>query len=297
MNLLARLPRAIFAVVLCCAALLPALAWGQAAVPPLSAQVTDLTRTLSASEIAALEQKLAAFEARKGSQIAVLLLPSTQPQSIEQFGIRVAEQWKLGRKGIDDGVIVLIARDDRTLRIEVGRGLEGVVPDAIAKRIISEDMLPFFKQGNFNAGINAGVDRLIGVIDGESLPPPRASARGQGASSGFDLGSALAWGAMLVVFVGGILRAIFGRFFGSVATGGIAGTLAYFLGASLVGGAIMGVIIFVLSLIGAQSLNSGGGRRGGHWDGGWRGGGWNSGGGGWSGGGGGFGGGGASGRW
>lgn len=284
-----RLPRALLAAVLFWLSLLAsASAWAQVAVPPLQARVTDLTRTLSPADITALEQKLAAFEQRKGSQIAVLITPTTQPETIEQYAIRVAEQWKLGRKGVDDGVLVLVAMNDRGLRIEVGRGLEGVLPDAAAKRIISDTMAPLFKQGNFAGGINAGVDRMIRVVDGEPLPPPRPENRG--ASQQFDLGSALVWGALLVLFVGGILRRMFGRFFGSAITGGVAGTAASFLGAGVAGGAVLGFVVFFVSLIGLANLARGGG--------GWSsgGGGW-GGGGGWSGGGGDFGGGGASGNW
>lgn len=289
-----KLPRALLAAVLfLCSLLTGAAAWAQLAVPALQARVTDLTRTLSAGELAALDQKLAAFEQRKGSQIAVLLVPGTQPESIEQYAIRVAENWKLGRKGVDDGALLLVAKNDRALRIEVGRGLEGVLPDAVAKRIVSDTIVPLFKQNDFYGGINAGIERMMRVIDGEPLPPPRSASRG--ATDRFDFGGALVWGAMLVIFVGGILRAIFGRFLGSAVTGGVAGWAAFALGAGLAGGAILGVIVFVLSLIGLTSPGRGGGwtNRGG----GWGGGGWRSGGGGWSGGGGDFGGGGASGRW
>ncbi len=136
-------------------------------------RVTDLTGTLSANEAAQLEQKLAAFEAKKGSQIAVLIVPTTQPETIEQYSIRVADAWKLGRKGIDDGAVLLIAKQDRTVRIEVGYGLEGVLPDAIAKRIIEETIVPKLRQGNFAGAIDAGIDKMIGVIQGEPLPPPQ----------------------------------------------------------------------------------------------------------------------------
>lgn len=146
------------------------LALADVAVPPLKARVTDLTGTLSAQQLATIEQNLAAFEKRKGSQIAVLIVPTTQPEAVEQYAVRVEEQWKLGRKGTDDGVLLLIAKDDRRLRIEVGYGLEGVLPDSIAKRIIEDDITPRFKQGDFYGGISAGVDRLIRKIDGEPLP-------------------------------------------------------------------------------------------------------------------------------
>ena len=138
--------------------------------------MTDLTETLTPDQTAKLEQKLAAFEARKGSQIAVLIVPTTQPEAIEQYSIRVAEQWKLGRKGVDDGALLLVAKDDRALRIEVGYGLEGALPDAIAKRIIEDIIVPRFKTGDFYGGIDAGVDAMIKVVDGEPLPPPQPVA-------------------------------------------------------------------------------------------------------------------------
>ena len=152
----------------------------QVAVPPLRARVTDLTSTLTREQQAGLEQRLAQFEANKGAQIGVLILPTTQPETIEEFAVRVQEQWKLGRKGIDDGVLLVVATEDRTLRIEVGYGLEGVIPDAIAKRIIEEDIVPQFRQGDFYSGISAGVSRVMSLIQGEPLPPveTRQSASG-----------------------------------------------------------------------------------------------------------------------
>ena len=284
-----KLPRLLLAAVLFFTA---PTATADVAVPPLQTRVTDLTATLSADQAATLEAKLAAFEKRKGSQLAVLLLPTTQPETIEQYAIRVAEQWKLGRKGVDDGALLLIAKDDRKLRIEVGRGLEGVLPDAYSKRIIIDDIAPAFKRGDFYGGINAGVDRMIKLVDGEPLPPPSSASPNRGASSQFDIGGALVWGAILVLFVGGMLRRLFGRFFGSLFTGGIAGGAAFALGAGIAGGAFLGVVVFVISLIGLARLGSGSGY-GGYGGGG----GWGGGGGGWSGGGGDFGGGGASGNW
>ena len=141
-------------------------------IPSLTSHVTDLTATLSASEITQLEQKLAAFEKARGSQVALLIVPTTQPETIEQYALRVAETWKPGRKGIDDGILLLIAKNDRTLRIEVGYGVEGVLPDAMAKRIIAEIIVPQFKSGNFVAGIDAGIEAILGLIKGESLPLP-----------------------------------------------------------------------------------------------------------------------------
>ncbi|MFN7088106.1 MAG: TPM domain-containing protein, partial [Burkholderiales bacterium] len=151
-------------------------AWAQVAVPDLVRRVTDLTATLSAEQIATLENQLAAFEARNGSQIAVLILPTTAPEDIAQFGIRVAERWKIGRARIDDGVILIVAKDDRKLRLEVGYGLEGAIPDAVAKRVIAETITPYFKAGDIYGGIEAGVTQLMRVIEGEPLPPPAPGA-------------------------------------------------------------------------------------------------------------------------
>lgn len=281
MDRFAKLPRIIFAVVFIFAALIfPAFA-ADVAVPDLKARVTDLTSTLTAEQRAALESKLAAFEQRKGSQLAVLLVPTTQPETVEQYSIRVVEQWKIGRKGVDDGVLLLIAKNDRKLRIEVGRGLEGVIPDAIAKRIIDEYIAVEFKKGDFNAGINAGVDRMIKLVDGEPLPAPTAKSRGT--SSKFSIDDWIGYSAILLIIFGSILRAIFGRVLGSLITGIVAGGLALFLGVGILGSLIISIVIFILAFIGIASGGRGGG------------GGYSSGG--YSGGGGSFGGGGASGSW
>ena len=261
----------------------------EVAVPPLTARVTDLAAALTPGQRSALERRLAEFEQRKGAQIAVLLVPTTAPEAIEQYAIRVAEAWKLGRKGVDDGALLLVAKDDRALRIEVGYGLEGVVPDAIAKRVIDEVIVPFFKRGDFYGGIEAGAAQLIRLVDGEPLPPP--AARDPGWNSIFDMLPLL----FIAVFVGGgILRALLGRLVGASVAGGIVGVAAWImLGLGIA--VAVGLVAFVLVLI--MGFNVGGGRRGhGGWGSGIGGGGW-SGGGGFSGGGGGFGGGGASGRW
>lgn len=152
----------------------PVEAQDEVPVPRLERRVTDLTGTLTDGERSALEQKLAAFERRKGSQIAVLIVPTTGPETIEQFGIRVAEAWRLGREGVDDGVLFLVAKEDRVLRLEVGYGLEGALPDATANRIVEDIVVPLFRVGDFDGGVNAGVDAMIGVIDGEPLPEPEA---------------------------------------------------------------------------------------------------------------------------
>jgi len=282
------LPRALLA-----AALLfpPAYTAAEIAVPPLKARVTDLTATLTSDQRAALERKLAALEARKGSQVAVLLVPTTQPETVEQYAIRVFDQWKLGRKGTDDGVLLLVAKNDRKLRIEVGYGLEGAIPDAIARRVMDEDIVPLFKQGNFYGGISAGTDRVSKLIEGESMPPPRRTAApGSGWST-----ETLFIGFIILTMVSQLLHSLLGRFLGAGVAGVAAGIVGYVL-AGLAAAAIIGLIAFVISLfIGATGRQGRGWSSGGNWSSG--GGSWSSGGGGFSGGGGSSGGGGASGGW
>ena len=174
----------LLAIVLCWAA----VAVAQVPVPPPGGRVTDQTATLTGEQKSALEQILRSFEDRKGSQVAVLIVPTTAPESIEQYALRVAEQWKPGRKNVDDGALLVVAKDDRTLRIEVGYGLEGALTDAACKRIISEIIVPRFRQGDFYGGITAGVDRILRVIDGEPLPKPEGKTHprdsaGSGSSS------------------------------------------------------------------------------------------------------------------
>jgi uncharacterized protein len=256
-------------------------AWAQVAVPELSRRVTDLTSTLDATQVAALENKLAAYEAQQGSQIAVLMVPTTQPEDIAQFGIRVAEQWKIGREKIDDGVILIVAKDDRKLRLEVGYGLEGAIPDAIAKRVIAETITPYFKTGDYYGGIDAGVTQLMRLIEGEQLPPPRAT------DGGGDEGS------LVLLVVGGLVAGwLLSILMSRPAAGGVAA-----LGSGAVGAMLLGlspVLLFIAVFVFAGV--AGGFRHGGGWSSGGGGGGF-GGGGSWGGGGGGFGGGGASGSW
>lgn len=264
--------------------LLPLTAQAEIAVPPLAGRVIDLTGTLTAEQRAALESRLQQFEAQKGSQIAVLMVPTTQPEDIAQYSIRVVDQWKLGRKKVDDGVLLLIAKDDHALRIEVGYGLEGVLPDVIAKRIVADDIAPHFKQGNFYDGIVAGVTRIISVIQGEPLPAPQAAVNSSGISALEHYFPFLLFGALIG---GAILRSLLGTLPGALVNGGLISFVVFLLGGSLLFAALLGFMAFVFAL--------GGGRRWGGGGGGYSGGGF--GGGGFSGGGGGFGGGGASGRW
>lgn len=256
-------------------------AWAQVAVPELSRRVTDMTATLTTEQIASLESKLATFEAHKGSQLALLIVPTTEPEDIAQFGIRVADRWKIGREKIDDGLILIVAKNDREIRIEVGYGLEGAIPDAIAKRVIAETITPYFKAGDFYGGLDAGLRQLMRLIEGESLPPPsKQSGDGEGSF-------------VLLIFGGVIAGWLLSTMMSRPAAGGLAA-----LGSGVVGALLLGltpivllVAIFVFAGV-ASGFRSGGG-----WSSGGGGGGGFGGGGSWGGGGGGFGGGGASGSW
>jgi uncharacterized protein len=262
-------------------------------VPALTGRVTDLTGTLSGAAVTRIEAKLAALEAKKGSQLAVLIVPSTQPEEIEQFGIRVADAWKLGRKGVDDGAILIVAKNDRRVRIEVGTGLEGAIPDAIANRIIDETVAPRFKTGDFDGGVEAGIDQMISVVNGEPLPEPDRKWEHTG-----NLPHLLPLLLVVVFVASGVLRALFGRLFGSVATGGLAGGIAWLLSHFIAIGLGAGVLAFLFALVlgSTRGWATGAGGWGGGFGGG-LGGGFGGGGGGFSGGGGGFSGGGASGGW
>lgn len=260
------------------------------AIPELKTRVTDLTQTLSPDQQSQLEQKLAAFEAKKGSQIAVLIVPTTQPEDIAQYSIRVVDAWKLGREKSDDGLLILIAKDDKKSRIEVGYGLEGAVNDLTAHRIRTEVMRPLIRAGDIFGGIDAGVNQLIKVIDGEALPAPSSAA-----SNGKSIENLLP-----ILLFGGLisglfLRSIFGTFFGSAINGGLLGGIVALLGVALGGAAIFAFVAFIVTMM----MGGGGGINGGIPTGGsYGGGGFGGGSGGWGGGGGGgFGGGGASGDW
>ena len=268
------------------------LAWAQVAVPPLTGRVVDQTGTLTREQQAGLERTLREFEARKGSQLVVLVVPTTAPEPIEQYALRVAEQWKIGRKKVDDGAIPVVAKDDRALRIEVGYGLEGVLNDATAKRIISEVILPRFREGDFYVGINAGLDRMMRVIDGEPLPAPAKSQPGAQGET-FQMLPVL---LILALLGGSILRAVLGRFLGAAATGGAVGFVAWTLAGAMAMAVLAGALAFFFTLMGGAAGRRYGGFPGMYGGGFGRGGGW-GGGGGFRGGGGSFGGGGASGRW
>jgi uncharacterized protein len=223
-------------------------------VPALQQRVTDLTQTLTPDQQSQLEAKLAAFEQQKGSQIAVLIVPSTKPEEIEQYSIRVVDAWKLGREKPDDGVLLLVAKDDRKMRLEVGYGLEGAIPDLIAKRIISEIMAPSFRQGDYYGGINNALEQVMKLISGEQLPAPAQARPGGGKL--MDMLYVVLIGAFVV---GGILRAIFGKFVGGVLNAGVIGALIWVFGGGLIIAIVLAIIAFFLTFIGAAGLGHVGG--------------------------------------
>jgi uncharacterized protein len=273
-------------------------------IPPLKQRVTDLTGTLAPADVQALDAKLAAWEQKTGNQLAVLVVPTTKPEPIEAYSIRVADAWKIGRKGQDNGALLLVAKDDKRMRIEVGYGFEGSLTDATSRRIIAETIAPLFSRNQFAQGISAGVEQIIAVVDkGEPLaarPAPQARPR---AGTGIPFEMLLVLVFVVVPVLGGILHRIFGKALGSTVGAGIVGAATWVLAGSLIIAAIAAIVGFVIMLVvgggtgfarrggGVWVPSSGGGWRGG---GGWGGGG---GGGGFSGGGGSFGGGGASGGW
>jgi uncharacterized protein len=283
----------------------PAAGWeagsdGLNPVPRLGARVTDLTQSLSAPEKQTLEGKLADWEARTGNQLVVLMVPSTQPEPIEAYALRVAEAWKIGRKGQDNGVVMLIARNDKKARLEVGYGLEGTLTDVTARRIIAESMAPQFSAGRYAAGIDAAVDRIISVVaEGKPLPPPQKKQAAP-AGGGFSFEMLLVMLFFVVPLVGSVLRRVFGKLLGATVGAGIVGTAAWVVAGSLLIAGLAAVVGFVIMIFAGGGAALASRRGGGVWfptgggGGGWGGGG---GGGGFSGGGGGFGGGGASGGW
>ena len=224
-------------------------AFADVAVPPLTGRVVDQTGTLSSGDIDRLTQTLKNLELRKGSQVAVLIVPTTQPETIEQFSIRVADAWKIGRKKIDDGALFVVAKDDRRLRIEVGYGLEGALNDVTVKRIIDEIITPKFRSGDFAGGISAGVDRIIGVIDGEPLPaPPQRQQQQQSSDLTWLLNPLNPFTIIAILVLGGVMRGIFGRLFGSLTTGGLIGLVAWFVFGSLIVSALAGIVASVFTL-------------------------------------------------
>lgn len=278
---------------------LPALAL--VAVPQLTGRVVDQTGTLSSGDIAQLTQTLADLERRKGSQVAVLIVPTTDGEAIEQFSLRVAEAWKIGRKKIDDGALLVVAKNDRRLRIEVGYGLEGALNDVTVRRIIDEIITPKFRSGDFAAGISAGVNRMISLINGEKLPEPEPPHWDKG--NQFNPEDFNPFWLFFAFVVSSILRSTLGRLVGGVLTGVVVAGLAWFLLANVLLAVLAGILAAIFTMLIDFASSGSGGTSTGGWSGGSSSsGGWSSGSsssdsGGFSGGGGSFGGGGASGSW
>lgn len=275
----------------------PAFAQTLAPIPPLTGPVVDITSTLQPQEQAALSQRIVDFSKTKGAQLQLLIIPTTGNEEIAQYAVRVGDAWKIGRKNIDDGVLLIVAKDDHKIWLAPGRGLEGVIPDIYAKRITADIMRPQFKAGNFAQGINDGVDAIIKLVNGETLPaPPQQPSYGNRQGGGF--GQALIMGLFAGTIVGGILRAVGGKALGFLGGAGVGGFIAFLVGGGIIGAVIAGIAGALFSL-----MRGGGG--GGYYGGGF--GGWSSGGGGgfggggggggWSGGGGGFSGGGGGSSW
>ncbi len=268
-------------------------------IPALKQRVTDLTATLGPSDVAALDAKLAAWEQATGNQLAVLVVPTTKSEPIEAYSIRVADAWKIGRKGQDNGALLVVAKDDRKLRIEVGYGFEGSLTDATSRRIISDTIAPLLRQNQFAQGINAGVDQIIDVVNkGEPLAAKPAAKQQRSSGNGIPFEMLFIVLFVVVPVVGGILKRIFGKALGSTVGAGVVGAAAWVVaGSLLIAGiaAVVGFLVILLAGVGAGLTRRGGGV----WLPGGGGGGWGGGGGGggFSGGGGGFGGGGASGGW
>lgn len=305
------------AVLLLAAWVAPALAQGVQPVPALDARVIDQTSTLDIQQRQALEAKLAALEKEKGSQVVVLMVPTTQPEDIASYANRIANAWKIGRKAVGDGVLVIVAKDDRRMRIEVAKTLEGAIPDIMAARIIDNAMKPRFRQNDFAGGLDAAVDQIGALVRGEALPPVQQHPSGTFDNGGngngeFDWGTLGIFLFFGVIVLGRVLRGVFGNKLGALATGAATGGIAFFITATMWVALAAGIVALIFTLVssafvGIPTLGRGHGGRSGGWGGGfpggygggsWGGGHGGGGGGGFSSGGGGdFGGGGASGDW
>ena len=286
---------------LCALSLLLTPAFAQLAVPSLSAHVIDTTATLDVAQLQALESKLSVFEQTRGAQVVVLLVPTTQPEDIASYANRVANTWKIGRKEIGDGLLVVLAKNDRKVRIEVAKTLEGAIPDLAAKRIIDQAITPRFKQGDFAGGLDAGVDQIMRLISGEALPVPAAGVNRDSEGAGFQWMDLAIFAFIAVPVIASMTRRLLGQKLGSLATGGAVGGLALFITSSLLIASVVAIVALLFSLFSNLGRNASGTRWGSGGDS------WGSGssggrsggfGGGFSSGGGGdFGGGGASGDW
>jgi uncharacterized protein len=277
---------------------LPAQAADVVPVPALTAHVMDSTGTLDSTQVQALEAKLGAFEKSRGAQVVVLMVPTTLPEDITDYAQRLGDAWKIGRKDVGDGLLLLVAKNDRRLRIATTKTLEGAIPDLAASEIINNAITPRFKQGDFAGGINAGVDQIMARISGENLPAPAAEDRGSSTrKAGFQWTDMAVFLFFAVPIGARLLSGILGRKAGAFATGGVVGVLAWLFTSSLLiaGGVAVAGMLFALF---AGLASFGGFGRSGGWGGSSGGGAWSGGGGGFSSGGGGnFGGGGSSGSW
>lgn len=283
-------------------ALLTGVAQAQLAIPALSGHVVDTAGVLPDAPHQALESKLASFEQSKGSQVVVLTVPTTQPEDIASYANRVGNTWKIGRKEVGDGVLLIVAVNDRKVRIEVAKTLEGAIPDLAAKRIIEQAITPQFRQGNYAAGLNGGTDQIVALISGEALPQPvQAAASGNSSKTGFDWTELAVFMFFAIPVLGKVVKNIFGSRLGSLLAGGVAGGMAFWITTSLLIAGVAGIagLLFTLLSNALPTRRSGysGGIGGGGFGGGHGGGSGYGGGGFSSGGGGNFGGGGASGGW
>lgn len=290
---LAHIQRGLSALLLLVALMAPSWAQQLQPVPALSGQLIDQTQTLSAEQATAITERLQDIERKSGSQVVVLMVPTTAPEDIAAYAYRVASDWKIGRRDVGDGLLLVIAKDDRRMRFEVARALEGAIPDLAASRIIEQQMAPHFRQNDYAGGILAALDQVAARIAGEALPAP--TGRTPGADQGFDLEGMAIFLFFGVMVIGPLVRRIFGNKFGAVIMGGGTGLMAYVLTTSLLLAGGAGAVALIFTLLsngkgGAGPFIGGGG--------GGFGGGFGGGGGGFrSGGGGSFGGGGASGSW
>ncbi|MBE7942520.1 TPM domain-containing protein, partial [Ramlibacter aquaticus] len=233
-----------------CLLLAPAAAQPLQPVPALSAHVVDLTGTLDDLERQGLEEKLTALEQAKGTQIVILMVATTRPEDDASFANRVGNTWKIGRKGVGDGVLLLVAKDDRKIRIEVAKTLEGAIPDLAAKQIIDDAIRPAFRNGDFAGGLRAGVDQLIARVNGEALPPPAAGRHGAApAQDNFQFNDLLVFLLFLVPVAGGLLRRMLGRPLGAVAAGAGFGAVVWLVTASVVFGVLGGLVALFITLV------------------------------------------------
>ena len=213
-------------------------------VPALAARVIDQTATLSTADRQNLEAKLAAFEQARGTQIVVLMVPTTQPEAIESYANRVANAWKIGRRDIGDGLLVIVAKDDRRMRIEVAKALEGPIPDLAAVRIIDRQMMPRFRAGDFAGGLDAAVEQLMALVKGENLPIPEPNARRAGSAGQMPVDWVGAGLFLLIgtLMIGSLMRRMFGKVLGPLFAGGVAGGLTFLLTASVLFAALAGLV-------------------------------------------------------